>query len=94
MKNDNIVIRVLDNGCGISKEQLSALYSDFEKQENSCTDGGIGLVNLHTRLKLLYTKPAYMTINSEYGEYTEITLTLPVTREREGSNYVQSADHR
>ena len=94
MKNDSIVIRVLDNGCGISKEQLSALYSDFEKQEESCTDGGIGLVNLHTRLKLLYTKPAYMTISTEYGKYTEITLTLPVTREREGSNYVQSTDHR
>lgn len=94
MKNDNIVIRVLDNGCGISKKQLSALYSDFEKQEKSCTDGGIGLVNLQTRLKLLYTKPAYMTINTEYGEYTEILLTLPVTRETEGSNYVQSVDHR
>ncbi|MCM1241231.1 MAG: sensor histidine kinase [Roseburia sp.] len=94
MKDDNIMIRVLDNGCGISEKQLAALYADFEKQEKSCTDGGIGLVNLHTRLKLLYTRPAEMTIHTEYGKYTEILLTLPVTRETEGSNYVQSADHR
>lgn len=93
-KNDNIIIRVLDNGCGISEEQLSALYTDFEKQEKSCADGGIGLVNLHTRLKLLYTKPADMTIRTKFGEYTEIILTLPVTREIEGSNYVQSIDYR
>lgn len=77
--DDNIVISVLDNGCGISEEQLSVLYSDFEEQDKSCTNGGIGLVNLYTRLKLLYTKPAYLTIHTEYGKYTEIILTLPIT---------------
>ena len=84
MKDNSIIIRVLDNGCGISKEQLSRLYSDFERQEKNFSDGGIGLVNLYTRLHLLYAKPAHLIVQSEYGEYTEILLKLPVTYENEG----------
>lgn len=80
IENNNIVICVLDNGGGISKEQLAHLYSDFEKQDKSCANGGIGLVNLYTRLKLLYEKPADLTIHTEYEKFTEIRLTLPVTR--------------
>lgn len=95
MKDNNIIIRVLDNGCGIPKEQLALLYEDFEKQEKNFPDGGIGLVNLYTRLHLLYTKPAHLTVQSEYGEYTEILLELPVTFENEGGQIdVQGTDHR
>lgn len=95
MMDNNIIIRVLDNGCGISKEQLSRLYADFKKQEKDFVDGGIGLVNLYTRLHLLYVKPAQLTIQSEYGKYTEIMLELPVTFEREGGqSNVQGTDHR
>ena len=84
MKDNSIIIRVLDNGCGISKEQLTRLYADFERQEKNFSDGGIGLVNLYTRLHLLYAKPAHLIVQSEYGEYTEILLKLPVTYENEG----------
>ena len=94
MKDNSIIIRVLDNGCGISKEQLSRLYSDFERQEKNFSDGGIGLVNLYTRLHLLYAKPAHLIVQSEYGEYTEILLKLPVTYENEGGQIdVEGTDH-
>ena len=94
MKDNSIIIRVLDNGCGISKEQLTRLYADFERQEKNFSDGGIGLVNLYTRLHLLYAKPAHLTVQSEYGKYTEILLELPVTYESEGGQSdVQGTDH-
>ncbi len=94
--NDNTVtIIVRDNGCGIAPEQLEKLYADFDLQKNTGKNGGIGLANLHSRIGLLYDKPASMEIHSRKGEYTQIILTLPATKEKtdlEGA-YVQSADY-
>lgn len=77
----NITIVVRDNGCGIALEQLEKLYADFDLQKNTGKNGGIGLANLHSRIGLLYDKPASLDIHTCEGEYTEIILTLPVTKE-------------
>lgn len=92
--DNTVVITVRDNGCGIAPEQLEKLYADFDLQKNTGKNGGIGLANLHSRLGLLYDKPASMEIRTRETEYTEITLNLPATKgeEWEGS-YVQSANH-
>ena len=50
-------------------------------QDKSGASGGIGLVNLYTRLKLLYEKPARLDIRTEYGSFTESLLTLPAIRD-------------
>lgn len=94
--NDNTVtIIVQDNGCGIAPEQLEKLYTDFDLQKNTGKNGGIGLANLHSRIGLLYDKPASMEIHSRKGEYTQIILTLPATKEKKDLevSYVQSADY-
>ena len=77
-----IHICVRDNGNGIPEEQLSLLYADFERQDKTCSTGGIGLVNLYTRLKLLYPQPATLDIRSKPGKYTEILLVLPAMTEK------------
>lgn len=80
--HDGIVtIKVQDNGCGIAPEQLEKLYADFDLQKNTGKNGGIGLANLHSRIGLLYDRPASMEIHTRENEYTEIILTLPATRE-------------
>ncbi len=94
--NDNTVtIIVQDNGCGIAPEQIEKLYADFDLQKNTGKNGGIGLANLHSRIGLLYDKPASMEIHSREREYTQIILTLPATKEKTDleETYVQSADH-
>lgn len=92
--DNTVIITVRDNGCGIAPEQLEKLYADFDLQKNTGKNGGIGLANLHSRLGLLYDKPASMEIHTRETEYTEITLNLPATKgeDLEGT-YVQSADH-
>lgn len=77
-----IHICVRDNGNGIPEEQLSLLYADFERQDKTGSTGGIGLVNLYTRLKLLYPQPATLDIRSNPGKYTEILLVLPAMTEK------------
>ncbi len=76
----NVIITVRDNGCGISPEQLDKLYADFDLQKNTGKYGGIGLANLHSRIRLLYDKPASLDIHTQETQYTEIVLTLPVTK--------------
>lgn len=79
--DNNVIITVRDNGCGIAPEQLEKLYADFDLQKNTGKNGGIGLANLHSRIGLLYDKPASMEIHTRETEYTEIILTLPATKE-------------
>ena len=76
-----VIITDRDNGCGIAPEQLEKLYADFDLQKNTGKNGGIGLANLHSRIGILYDKPASMEIHTRETEYTEIILTLPATRE-------------
>ena len=76
----NVIITVRDNGCGISPEQLDKLYADFDLQKNTGKYGGIGLANLHSRIRLLYDKPASLDIHTQEKQYTEIVLTLPVMK--------------
>lgn len=79
--DSNVIITVRDNGCGIAPEQLEKLYADFDLQKNTGKNGGIGLANLHSRIGLLYDKPASMKIHTREAEYTEIILTLPAIKE-------------
>lgn len=88
--DNNIIIIVRDNGCGIAPQQLDKLYADFNLQKNTGKYGGIGLANLHSRIQLLYDKPASLEIHTQETKYTEIVLTLPVMK---GVPYVQSTDH-
>lgn len=78
-KDNSVIITVRDNGCGIAPEQLEKLYADFDLQKNTGKNGGIGLANLHSRLGLLYDRPASMEIHTRETEYTEIILNLPAT---------------
>lgn len=79
--DNNVIITVRDNGCGIAPEQLEKLHADFDLQKNTGKNGGIGLANLHSRIGLLYDKPASMEIHTRKAAYTEIILTLPATKE-------------
>lgn len=99
--DNTVIIKVRDNGCGIAPEQLEKLYADFDLQKSTGKNGGIGLANLHSRIGLLYDKPASMEIHTRESAYTEIILTLPVTKGEDRAvcrsgleeSYVQSADH-
>ena len=80
-----VTITVQDNGCGIAEEQLKKLYADFDMQKNTGKYGGIGLANLHNRIRLLYDEPASLEIDSKEADYTRITLFLPAMK---GDPYV------
>ncbi len=79
-----VVISVKDNGIGMSEDKLTSLQSnlhevslfDFsmERQQNS-----IGIVNAHSRLKLIYGDAYGLTIESQLGKGTDVCIRLMKT---------------
>jgi two-component system sensor histidine kinase YesM len=71
-----LVIKVVDDGCGMSPEKLTEIRRQLE-YENGMT-GGIGLKNLAGRLHILYNGMAKMEIDSTPGKGTVVILYIPL----------------
>lgn len=69
MKGENGVLRIIDNGEGMTKERIFYVLSQDSDR--------IGLSNINQRLKLLYGAEYGMTIESTPGEGTMIILVFP-----------------
>ncbi len=84
-QGDNFVIRIEDNGQGMTKERLD------EVRQKLCTgaagegEGNIGLYNVHRRLQLLYGAESGLSIYSKEGEYTCISIVLKDHFRRNGN---------
>lgn len=89
-----LYISVSDDGCGIPSEQLQQMRSEFQNYLNPGNAGKIGLVNLNSRLHLLYEENATLELQSVSGEGTTITMKVPVnTVKKRELEYVESIDH-
>ena len=68
-----IVFIVVDNGLGMSAEKLASLESG----------NSYGLSNIKKRIELYYGKAYGLTIESEEGKGTRVTITIPYQERRE-----------
>lgn len=69
---------VADNGEGIGSEKLQQILTNSIDDVRSQKFSGIGLININERLKMKYGKEYGLSISSEYGQGTSVTVTLPV----------------
>lgn len=73
---NELVITVFDNGAGMTPEQIERALS--ERTDNDSSElSGIGLRNVNERMKLLFGPEYAISIESEAGYYTQVTLRLP-----------------
>jgi two-component system LytT family sensor kinase len=70
LRDGRLSIEIDDNGMGISPERLADVYG-----------GGIGISNVHERLRLLYGDQFKMDIRSREGEGTQIKIDIPALKE-------------
>ena len=70
------LIQVIDNGKGMSQEELEKLTSVMEKE--TFAEENIGLVNVNQRIRLFYGEDYGIRLTSQKGEGTEIIISLPV----------------
>jgi len=74
LQDGRLMIEIDDNGVGMSRERLNEVYG-----------GGIGISNIHERLRLLYGDQFGMDIRSQPGEGTQIRIEIPELAEVEAA---------
>ncbi|MBQ3487031.1 MAG: histidine kinase, partial [Clostridia bacterium] len=78
-----VLIRVRDDGCGISPQALAELREQIGNMEHQEEAGPIGLRNVHRRLRRSYGEGFGLELESAEGVYTEVTLRIPERRREE-----------
>lgn len=70
----SIIFQMMDNGVGMPKERLATIYTEGEGK-------GIGIVNVHNRIKLHYGEEYGIQITSDLGIGTTVKISIPKTLE-------------
>lgn len=72
-----LIIKVRDDGMGIPEEKLRTILDNTEKVKGNSMSG-IGLPNVDRRIKLNYGDAYGLSIDSQVGQFTEITVKVPL----------------
>lgn len=82
-----LIVQLSDNGIGIEKEVLMRLQDALAKTTYASVDsrreGGIALLNVNNRIRLLFGEEYGLVIHSVRNCGTDVTVTLPVDQKGE-----------
>ncbi|WP_458126340.1 cache domain-containing sensor histidine kinase [Paenibacillus sp. Z3-2] len=73
---ESLICEIMDNGDGIEGLVMGETLPN--PKNNRQLFSGIGIRNVHDRIELLYGSPYGVTIMSNVGEGTRVTVTLPL----------------
>ncbi len=100
IKEELMVIEVIDNGNGISADDLIKLNKGLEmdndtyfKSLSSKKNKSIGIDNVNRRIKLFYGEKYGIKIESKLNIYTKVSVTLPAQIYNKEGFYVQGANN-
>lgn len=74
LRDDIAEVRIRDNGTGIADDVLGDIFSPFFSTRDGAIGAGLGLPIAADVAKRL---GGDMTVETEFGEYTEFTMTIP-----------------
>ena len=84
---ERLIITISDNGIGMSEERLreingklSGMTLDYIRPENEA-QGGIAVVNVNNRIRLLFGEEYGVCIYSTQNVGTDVEITLPLMKE-------------
>lgn len=75
-REQNLIIEVSDDGCGMPEEICRKILSDEIESEN-ISGSGIGVKNVNERIQLRFGKKYGLSYSSEEGIGTTVTYVLP-----------------
>lgn len=76
-KDKCLCVDVRDDGIGIPEEKIPELLNHSEKLKGDQMSS-IGMPNVDRRLKLIYGEEYGLSVESQVGEYTQITVRIPL----------------
>ncbi|MGV3487588.1 MAG: cache domain-containing sensor histidine kinase [Tuberibacillus sp.] len=74
---NHLLIIIEDDGLGINKDILPTLL-DEERAEDEVETNGIGLNNVHRRIRMRFGNPFGLVIHSQTDKGTTVTVRLPM----------------
>lgn len=93
-QNGCLMLRVRDDGKGMSPDQLAAVRSKLENplpQDDAAAagdhrprEGGYGLANVQARIRLTFGQAYGIAVDSEEGVGTTVVVRLPLLSEKKG----------
>lgn len=81
IKNDKLIIQVLDNGVGMDEDTLAMLSEGRYENPVGKNGTGNGILNVQNRIRLLFGEDNGMKIESNSNVGTLFELTIPIQRE-------------
>ncbi len=78
---DEIVISIVDQGVGMTEDQVNRLLHPENDEKPRRGLNGIGVANIHERIQLTYGKQYGLTITSQPGCFTNVTIRIPYEKE-------------
>jgi two-component system sensor histidine kinase YesM len=72
-----IEITIFDNGRGMTSEELEKVSKLSELDPDEAYNGGVGLRNVHQRIRNKYGYPYGITLSSEINVGTTVTILIP-----------------
>jgi two-component system, sensor histidine kinase YesM len=83
-QGDLLCISVVDNGQGMDKEQLDALLGE-KHNTSKMRFSGIGVHNVHERIRLRFGNEYGLHLSSRLGAYTKVDILLPAVQKEEST---------
>lgn len=87
IEDGRFLVMVEDNGVGISPERLDRLREKLKlnqlaggEDDSLYHRGGIGLMNVHRRIQMVFGEEYGLSVESRQGEGTRMTLSMPAER--------------
>lgn len=77
---EDLLITIRDNGKGINNVSLLALNRKMEALTEN-TNSGIGLINVHQRIRIKHGIRYGLKVISESGYFTEVQILIPANKE-------------
>lgn len=82
VKDETLLLYIEDNGVGMDEAECAALIEKINKpsKENTEGKGGFGLVNVNERIRMHFGQEYGMTVSSQKGVGTKITIAIPAIK--------------
>lgn len=82
-EGQDLYIDITDNGVGMSKELIEQILSGTHEEAKSDFFHKVGVYNVNLRLKYTFGESYGIRIDSREGEYTTMTVVLPLRKEND-----------
>ncbi len=89
---DDLLIKVEDNGLGMSPSCLEQLRRTLGEGSGMTTGEKLGLANVHERIRMQFGEPYGIALESREMAGTVITVRIPFMIRRKGDRYAEGAD--